>query len=57
MTIDELQEWIASAKRQSDQDIGEYKVEIVGTVLPAGREILDAEVDHGLSTLFMSIAD
>ena len=51
MTVDEMIEWLESAKRQNpDRGIGDYEVitdERVG--------VLDPMVDHGMGTVILSM--
>lgn len=46
MTVEDLQEWLESAQRESDRDLSEYIVEI-----SYGGPIYDGTVDHAKGTI------
>ena len=59
MTVDELIEWLESAKRTSEesgQQIGEYPIMCRSSTVINGEDMYllpDPRVDHGLSTVIL----
>ena len=54
MTVDELVEWIESARREgqkSGQEIGDYQVHVPCNSV-ADSPVEDGKVDHGTSDVF-----